>query len=41
MVRWRVGLRWGAGFLMFLYCLGILLLLDLMYSNFIYKEIPV
>jgi hypothetical protein len=32
--------HWRAGFLMFLYCLGLLLLFDLMYSNFIYKEDP-
>jgi len=38
MELWRAGLRWRTGFLMFSYCLGILLLLDLMYSNFIYTE---
>jgi hypothetical protein len=30
--------RWRVGLLMCLYCLGILLLLDMMYSNFIYKK---
>ena len=36
----RVMGRWWVGLLICFYCLGLFLLLDLMYSNFIYKEDP-